>query len=422
MGDEDIFQDYHLLATDDMELEDDELALALSMYEPAHVATSSAPALASSTGALAVDGSAAGPSETASMPASGLDELGATPGVEALAGSTGVGGGARVARPAAGPSDAVSMQASRLGGLLQRIRQWMAGVVDGLSLERGDADMLLRNRDVATDVIPTRRHANFIKAPPCIYFVPPPGPVDGIAFNEDSWEHKMRPCGDGGSIKDSALPSAPPFKSSYNEHEGIVKDTATLEKSHEETSFPLAEQLSGKVSIVMYRIVKLPGHPDWDSDEGSQAKRKRKVGEGSSSSSRPRDRHYKLLDPSWKLICVSSRSEAKSTPVPQGGAVVVHSQPPHSEESPKDGKFKRLDAETLFINGRGIRDIIRDMLREQANDNAPAQSSSQSSSDKVPLSSHQADLAEWMERLHPDEVRMPYLDRCESSRNLSSAL
>lgn len=115
--------------------------------------------------------------------------------------------------------------------LLQRIRDGYV-ISDGEE-SRHEADMLLRFREhVPSGIIPTRRVANAIKAPPCIFFVLPsnmPLPNQPGEVNETEWMHRQGPGGDGGSLKDSKHVSDP-YHSAFDASgfEGVLKMTGTL--------------------------------------------------------------------------------------------------------------------------------------------------------------------------------------------------
>lgn len=221
---------------------------------------------------------------------------------------------------------------------------------------RGEADLLLRCRArVPPDVAPVRLHANKMQYPSDLYFVRPRG-ANEVAYTTltEGFVQMTEGSGQGASLKDERDSRVDVFRSPWNELEGIMRKSGTVNTQDREKA-----EADGKLSIGVYQRVALPKHELWDALGTTQSL----GGGGFEPKSTPGDTstalslasaqgadeqqagwparkaprlskgfHFKLLQPEWKLICVSRTIDGP------GGHTSV----------PADAKFKRVDAEKLL--------------------------------------------------------------------------
>lgn len=314
-------------------------------------------------------------------------------------------GGSSSAMPLAiayAEDDSVVGDVARMRELLEPL---LNRIHDGhRKLLREEADLLLRCRMlnlVPPDVVPTRTQEKGITEPPCIFFVRPKGVLKGeheVDADGAAWKYHIRPGGDGGSLTDDKH-SSEPFRSPYNRDEGIKKVTGTLLSKE-------IQDITG--SIWRFTRVKLPKHPLWDDagdggEEGGSSSKKRKLPVGRNPPGQSQD-----MSSEWRLVIVARKGDSGGKESPDAGAIQVAQPPPLATPDSTTGTVR---AQNLFVGGI---DVMAKLTELQ--DEIQQLKRARGSTFEAPTSSN-ADFAEWMEKLDPDEMMRPgQLVECRSEK------
>ena len=254
---------------------------------------------------------------------------------------------------AGAPTSAVSSAAplallpTELAEVLERLPR--------VQIDRRLADLILRHRDLLPEaVVPRRAVANRVRAPHCVFLVEPKrveavfGRVGGkkargvawapSADDEDGWTVQMQEGSKaGGALGDR---NEPTFTSRANSFEGVLRLSGSIASS-QRTRSEGTHQWEGRLSVGIYILVALPGHPQWASldpiaPEAAAAAEARPTGWVPSRG--PLEGfHFKFLQAPWerwKLVAVHpTANPANAGAANAGAANAGASAAPHAAQN-----------------------------------------------------------------------------------------
>ena len=208
----------------------------------------------------------------------------------------------------------------------------------------------------------------------------------------------------GSSLKDEKTPG-PPFVSSQDQHEGILKKTGTIKSEHKAELTKEDQQFleANPISISIYQIIGIEGHWGWEVPELLS----RDILEVKNVVCKT----FLKDDPKSTKLVVASRKKRVAKP----SSSLMPMSVAHEDEQPViDARFGTVDCADLRINGISVLDYIRREVDKQMKERQTAPSGGgggggggEGPSSGLPSSSRQADLGEWMERRDEEEPIYP---------------
>ena len=235
-------------------------------------------------------------------------------------------------------------------------------------LDHEKADLLLRSsadpRAIAT--VQRRKFKNRVHPSGCCTFFVTP---DGVDAGGKKRPHDSEPDpNEWATIKVSnsfsltGSKNAPPFTNRDHPYEGVVRQSASIEK-------PTPK---GSHSVAVFALVALPNHPAWDQLVPRQG-----------------TDDWRYLDPDKDRLCVVNSSLVASTV--QAGALAVDGSGGGSVQGGGDRVFGKVEVDELLIQGENVREELMKLTADMFSLSVGGGGGS-----GPPPESRRADLGEWM--------------------------